>query len=90
MPFELSTAALLLAITFCCLAWLLRAPGTQSRPAVDAEQWRAAALRHFREHRDLELSVARALDTPGAVATPTRADLVAALRVSRPEVDVWL
>ncbi|MEV5003503.1 hypothetical protein [Nocardioides sp. LML1-1-1.1] len=89
MPIELTSAALLVAVAFLCVAFLAR--GREQvvvlpAAAPSADEWRSAALHHFHEHKDLRRSVAEALSTPGAVSGEARRELMVAL--GAPRVDV--
>lgn len=80
MPFELTSAFLLLVLACFCAVSLTR---TVSAPAAnvgaDVEEWRSAALEHFHQHKDLERTVAQVLATPGAVSGRARTELIAAV-----------
>lgn len=89
MPIELTTAVLLIALALGCAAWVglvrptgaaieVGAPRDEAAGPDDAE-WRDAALRHYRDRRDLEQALARALGTPGAITGPQRRELIDAL-----------
>lgn len=86
MPFELTSAFMLLIVASLCGLWLSR-PGptvvTATVVTPDAEEWRTAALEHFHQHRDLERSVAQALATPGAVSGRARVELLSAVGLTR-------
>lgn len=90
MPIELTTAVLLAGLALLCGAWLARTRGAlDSMPVMgpDIEEWRAAALHHFQEHKGLQTSVAEALATPGAVTGAARRELLIAL--GAPRVDQY-
>lgn len=86
MPFELTSAFVLLVIACTCGLWLLR-PGAAAPSAMvtgpDVDEWRSAALQHFHQHKDLERTVAQALATPGAVSGRARTELLAAVGLTR-------
>ncbi|KRB80167.1 hypothetical protein ASE01_01320 [Nocardioides sp. Root190] len=94
MPIELTTAVLLAAVALLCGAWIARTHDTlDSMPVVGPdmgpaiEEWRAAALHHFHEHKGLQTSVVEALATPGAITGAARRELMMAL--GAPRVDQY-
>lgn len=80
MPFELTSAFLLMVLACFCAVSLMR-PGARTAQTVgaDVDEWRSAALEHFHQHKDLERTVAQVLATPGAVSGRARRELTAAV-----------
>ncbi|WP_182379166.1 hypothetical protein [Nocardioides sp. WS12] len=79
MPFELTSAFLLMVLACFCAVSLLRSGPRVQAAGPDVEEWRSAALEHFHQHKDLERTVAQVLATPGAVSGRARSELVAAV-----------
>ncbi|MCX6399676.1 MAG: hypothetical protein NTX33_07090 [Propionibacteriales bacterium] len=79
MPFELTSAFLLMVLACFCAVSLTRGSAPAASVGADVEEWRSAALEHFHQHKDLERTVAQVLATPGAVSGRARTELIAAV-----------
>ncbi|KRA30903.1 MULTISPECIES: hypothetical protein [unclassified Nocardioides] len=79
MPFELTSAFLLMVLACFCAVSLMRPAARVQVAGPDVEEWRSAALEHFHQHKVLERTVAEVLATPGAVSGRARTELTAAV-----------